>query len=135
MPRPCVPWSSGLAAEALIGARTLVADVVSGVIVAFVLGHWMRPRPLGGDLFMVLNFLAGSICSGRSLTQTKLLESYDTSPRSLTTQASPARWGGPLNTRVGFGRGASCLSLARLADGGFADMRVGSQVSLAAQPS
>jgi hypothetical protein len=55
MPRPCVLWCSGLAAEGLVASRALVATVLSGVVCLLVLGHWMGHRHLGGDLIVVLD--------------------------------------------------------------------------------
>jgi len=55
MPRPCVPWLCGLAVEGLFVSRAQVATVLSGVVVPFVLGHWMNHRCLGGDLIVVLD--------------------------------------------------------------------------------
>jgi len=39
----------------LVASRALVATVLSGVVVLFVLGHWITHRQLGGDLIVVLD--------------------------------------------------------------------------------
>ena len=39
----------------MVAARTLVPAVLSGIVVAFALGHWTGPRQLGGDLIVVLD--------------------------------------------------------------------------------
>ena len=55
MPRPCVLLCSGLVAEGLVAARTIVPVVLSGIVVALALWHWTAHRQLGGDMILVLD--------------------------------------------------------------------------------